>query len=152
MHHDTFNADFYVTAATVIPVLYLALTLQGSTFEKVMSKWRDSVQDESKDVRPIQVFLPAYVLFCILASVIILGGLLGEFYAIMALYSRSAADHSTVVVAVSLLALLAAVVAGPTISYWSIPWKFISAIKRHVAEPKLDSEQSHEIVAEHTNS
>ena len=33
-----FNADFYVTAATVIPVLYLALAVQGSTFD-AMSKW-----------------------------------------------------------------------------------------------------------------
>jgi hypothetical protein len=29
MHKDTFNADFYLAAATVIPILYLALTLQG---------------------------------------------------------------------------------------------------------------------------
>jgi hypothetical protein len=26
---ETFNADFYVTCATVIPVLYLAVVVQG---------------------------------------------------------------------------------------------------------------------------
>jgi hypothetical protein len=35
-----FNADFYVTAATVIPVFYLALTLQGSTYRDLMTRWR----------------------------------------------------------------------------------------------------------------
>jgi hypothetical protein len=37
MHHDTFNADFYVVVATVIPLLYLALTLQDQTYERVMN-------------------------------------------------------------------------------------------------------------------
>jgi hypothetical protein len=31
------NADFYVTAATVIPVLYVALTLQGRTFHDILT-------------------------------------------------------------------------------------------------------------------
>jgi hypothetical protein len=35
---DSFNADFYVTAATLIPVLYLALAVQGSTFDAVL-RW-----------------------------------------------------------------------------------------------------------------
>lgn len=38
MYHDTFNADFYITAATVIPLLYLALTLQGQTYERIISR------------------------------------------------------------------------------------------------------------------
>jgi hypothetical protein len=40
MHHDTFNANFYVVAATIIPVFYLALTIQGRTFELLLqSAW-----------------------------------------------------------------------------------------------------------------
>jgi hypothetical protein len=35
---DSFNADFYATAATVIPVLYIALAVQGSTLEDI-AKW-----------------------------------------------------------------------------------------------------------------
>jgi hypothetical protein len=42
MHHETFNADFYVVAATIIPILYLALTLQGQTYERII---RRSVQE-----------------------------------------------------------------------------------------------------------
>jgi hypothetical protein len=40
MQHDTFNADFYVVAATVIPILFLALTLQGP-FYKELREWVD---------------------------------------------------------------------------------------------------------------
>jgi hypothetical protein len=31
-----FNADFYITCATVIPVLYLALAVQGGTYEAML--------------------------------------------------------------------------------------------------------------------
>lgn len=34
----TFNSDLYATAATIIPVLYLALAVQGQTFDAV-SGW-----------------------------------------------------------------------------------------------------------------
>jgi hypothetical protein len=36
--NDAFHSDFYVTGATVIPVLFLALTLQGSTFDAVIQQ------------------------------------------------------------------------------------------------------------------
>lgn len=35
MHYDTFNADF--AAATVIPILYSALMLQGPTYESLIN-------------------------------------------------------------------------------------------------------------------
>lgn len=31
-----FNADFYVTCATVIPVLFIAVTVQGQAYEAVL--------------------------------------------------------------------------------------------------------------------
>jgi hypothetical protein len=31
-----FNADFYMTAATVIPVLFLAIAVQGSTYTDIL--------------------------------------------------------------------------------------------------------------------
>ena len=34
---NSFNADFYVTAATMIPVLYLALAVQGSTLNAALT-------------------------------------------------------------------------------------------------------------------
>lgn len=41
-----FNSDFYVTGATVIPVLYLALTLQGNSIRDLMTRWQ-SVNKEA---------------------------------------------------------------------------------------------------------
>ena len=34
---DPFNADFYSVIATVIPVLYLAIAVQGSTFSTLLN-------------------------------------------------------------------------------------------------------------------
>jgi hypothetical protein len=52
MQHDTFNADFYITAATVIPLLYLALTLQGNSYDSMMRRARE-LQAGHRDPRRV---------------------------------------------------------------------------------------------------
>jgi hypothetical protein len=45
MKDPSFNSDFYVTAATVIPVLYLALAVQGPALDemiRLLSRLSDS--------------------------------------------------------------------------------------------------------------
>lgn len=41
MHKGAFNVDFYLMAATVIPVVFLALTLQNQSYERIFVRWRD---------------------------------------------------------------------------------------------------------------
>lgn|SRR5487761_1135778 len=124
MHHETFNADFYVTAATVIPVLYLALTLQGPTFKRLLERG----QDESFKVLMLELnkgsgpwlqrqtemwgrsFLS--VGFIMANAGILVAGFLGEPIAIVALYHKSASHLSAQVVLGTMLALLAVVAGG----------------------------------------
>jgi hypothetical protein len=37
-----FNANFYITAATVIPVLFLAIAVQGRTYENLLKAFSDA--------------------------------------------------------------------------------------------------------------
>ena len=74
-----FNADFFVAAITVIPVLYLALTLQGPTTARML-KASVAMDDKAPEIVTFSVF-------AVPALVYILGGA-GEFVGIVALYNR----------------------------------------------------------------
>jgi hypothetical protein len=59
---DSFNYNFYITAATVIPALYLALTLQSSTnfrdasFMGLVERWTESeANDSGRSYATIQI-------------------------------------------------------------------------------------------------
>jgi hypothetical protein len=128
-----FNADFYVTAATVIPVLYLALAVQGSTFD-AMSKWlygvivrRGGKVANFIESHPRFLWLrripkgfgvkaaktltvvPAFLIVFTLALSLI-GSLIGEFIAIRALYQRKATPWQAQYVLISVI-VLASVIA-----------------------------------------
>jgi hypothetical protein len=49
---ENFNADFYVTCATVIPVLFLALAVQGRTYEVVVQAVQKRMKRAMADDRP----------------------------------------------------------------------------------------------------
>ena len=97
MHHATFNADFYVTAATVIPLFYVALTLEGETFAQLLTRLikNASLEDVahlfgSGKYSAILISRLFILIGSIFAAVaIVVGGIAGEFYAFMALYKRS---------------------------------------------------------------
>ncbi len=74
-----FNADFYVAAITVIPVLYLALTIQGPTAARMIK----AAADSDGKVPGSVTFLLLLVPMC----VYMFGGF-GEFVGIVALYNR----------------------------------------------------------------
>jgi hypothetical protein len=50
MKDPSFNSDFYVTAATVIPVLYLALAVQGPALDE-MIRWLRALGGRSRHDR-----------------------------------------------------------------------------------------------------
>ena|SRR5258708_37245863 len=111
MHHDTFNADFYITAATVIPIFYLALTLQGQTYQEILTRLKDSSHLES-----LTATLTSFVML-MAGFLIVFYGILGELLAIIALYERkppSVSGGGTNVL-ISMIGLLAAVTIGPAL-------------------------------------
>jgi len=147
-----FNADFYVTAATVIPVLYLALAVQGSTFDAV-SKWLSGVivrrggrtakfieshprflwlrrTRNNFGVKAVQIVtvVPAFLTVFILALSLI-GSLIGEFIAIAALSQRKASPWQGHYVLISMI-VLASVIALVTAARPVAVFLRLQAIRR----------------------
>jgi hypothetical protein len=115
-----FNADFYVTAATVIPVLFLALTLEGSFYKGLLDRIiapgkPDSPEDSYQGPTDTMILVGAIAVF---AAWCLLGmGFLGEFFAITALKDHYADAQTQALVYWFFIILSAFTVAGPAGSY-----------------------------------
>ncbi len=111
--------DFYITAATVIPVFYLALTFQGNLFRDQLRRWRDLSKEQPKtfwanvrlNVRGIGT---GGIVLLLLYAIIV--GVIGEYSALQALANgtlgRDATDTLGTVWA-GVISLLIAVAVGP---------------------------------------
>jgi hypothetical protein len=91
-----FNTNFFIIAATVIPVLYLALAVQGSALDAMLT-W-------ASGLNPI-----VFTLAVILAGAAVLSSLLGEWTALDDLYRRQSDVGNAQFVLRSLTLLLLAV-------------------------------------------
>jgi len=100
-----FNANFYVVAATIIPVLYLALTLQGKVYGDFVAQLKAATEDTSKFrellksatgirnlLRELQFMF--YGVYAAVGLYFIVSGIVGEFAALNALYDGQA-DRDT---------------------------------------------------------
>lgn len=120
---DSFNSDFYVTAATVIPVLYLALTLQGPTFERVLKRWRDHTPDNSKSFTGSlrwTIHSGGMGLAATFAAIFIFSGIAAEFFALLGLYQRKASQGMGALIFISIVFLLFMVAVGPIINFTAV--------------------------------
>jgi hypothetical protein len=117
-----FNADFYVTCATVIPVLFLALVVQGGTYENMLRTAMEAAHRHPGRGRDgaASAFLPA------VAYLTLVAGVLGEAFALGALFSRWDTTASRATVMVMTLFLLVVIAAGPA-------WKFFG-VQRSVEQ------------------
>jgi hypothetical protein len=113
MHQDTFNSNLYVVAATIIPLFYLALTLQGHTVEILTSRLVKEIRREDKSLWHFlwSALIGAGALSGGLA--ILVAGVTGEWLAILAVYNESASTTNGSIVLLCLLVMLIAVVTGP---------------------------------------
>jgi hypothetical protein len=125
MPHGAFNANFYVAAATVIPVLYLALTLQGPTVRRLMERGIDQSykvlmlelkKESNKSWRQRQAEIWGRsiltVAFIYTNFIIFSSGIIGESIAIVALYHESASTLSGEFVLGATIGLLAVIAAS----------------------------------------
>ena len=88
-----FNRDFYAAAATIIPVLFLAVTIQGRAFEQLSAL--------------NQKVLPWF------AAIVFGSGCIGELYAITALYRQAASTRtSETVLGATIILIVAVTLAG----------------------------------------
>jgi hypothetical protein len=109
MHHDTFNVDFYITAAAVLPVLYLALVFEGSTYRKLLKR-ADEIWEAGK-------LYELYLLWRLLAYALWILWATGEILSIYSLYYGVALAGPLVLL--SLVGLVIAVTAGPALTFWT---------------------------------
>jgi hypothetical protein len=111
MHQDTFNANFYIIASTIIPVLFLALVLQGSTYEQLLANWLRMVKNAAKNSKLIAWALDfaSYII----AIFVLLSGFLGELRATFALYDGRASASTGQFVLFSVIVLLVVATFGP---------------------------------------
>jgi hypothetical protein len=118
-----FNADFYVTCATVIPVLYLAVVVQGRAYEPALRASRRVIWAfaAAEVARPSRLWMPvafaAGMLLSLAAYIVVIAGALGEAYALVALYQESDHPHVRLLVLLATLLLVTAAAAGPFLAY-----------------------------------
>jgi hypothetical protein len=108
-----FNADFYITCATVIPVLFLAVAVQGQVYDAAL---RNSLQQartgrHNRRISKYSTRIFSLLLF-LAAYVILLAGIGGELTALLALYA-GAEGGAKLFTLLATLALVIAAAAGP---------------------------------------
>jgi hypothetical protein len=112
-----FNATFYATGATVIPVLFLALAVQGRGFGELLRAATTAREEAAANKRrdPVLLFPPRVLLAA--AWVIMAAGVVGEGVAMWDLYFGSASGLDGITVLAATLVLLLAVVTGPLLAF-----------------------------------
>jgi hypothetical protein len=121
-----FNTAFYATAATIIPVLFLAIAVQGSLYSdllkastKTLDRFRERRAGSSPPQRALRAWM-ASLLVSVLASctaiTILIFGVTGEIQALASLSSQQVqGDPHGPLIAAVLLTLASA--AGPALAF-----------------------------------
>jgi hypothetical protein len=113
---DSFNSNFYITAATVIPLLYITLFLQGQmiqNLQKRMDRLYYSGERTSR-YRFLILNLRGSGFYIILTMA--LAGIAAEALSLWALYFQSDSTAIRAIVLGSMLGLLVLVAASPIIT------------------------------------
>ncbi len=110
---QAFNGLFYATVAGVIPVLYLAIAVQGTVYQDIVRISQAFYRAAKKKTAPL-AFLAA-LLAAVAAAILIAGGW-GEGLAIYALYQEHDQASTRHKVLLSAFLLIIAVAAPPLIA------------------------------------
>jgi hypothetical protein len=137
-----FNATFFATAATIIPVFFLALAVQGRGFEHIL-RAATTEPDQAAALKlrnPLLLFPPRLLLTA--AFVIVTAGVVGEGGAMTVLYEGHASSADGITVLVSTLILLLAVVTGPLLAFQMVLAGKTAARIRSAADRRDESTSS----------
>jgi hypothetical protein len=112
-----FNGLFYATAATLIPVLFLALAVQGNTFERLLDVALRGSQSihPGMPARSAQIAGARSLLALAAAYGVLAYSVIGEISAAVALCDRRGGSGTSSTVLVSVITLTIAVAAGPAL-------------------------------------
>jgi hypothetical protein len=114
---ESFNADFYVTCATVIPVLFLAVALQGRLYNSLLKSALNARRQVIEDDEPALGSLIKAGCLPSVAYAIWLAGAGGEVCALLALYWRNDSPSLRLIVLLATLILVVAAAASPLLTY-----------------------------------
>jgi hypothetical protein len=137
-----FPVDFYVTCATVIPVLFLAAAIQGNAYTNVLGAAMKAAETEPGATRGTKAYafarsrllrLIGYWIWC--------AGAIGEFLALLALYQGHEDSGSRLMVFLSTILLVVAVAAGPLDSYLKLRASMRDGRPSSVTSPPQDATQ-----------
>jgi hypothetical protein len=106
-----FNADFYIAVVTVIPVLYIALAVQGHSQDILMRAAKRGLRSTRTTDQLTGAFLE------VLAGMIVMLGAGAEAIALTALYVGHNIAYSAPLIFWTVIFLVAAVAAGPVIRW-----------------------------------
>ena len=119
----SFNAALYTTVALIIPVLFLAIAVQGRAYENLLktsvtaandSRWD---QDPEPGMRQYTASTVAVMALWLAAYLTLICGAAGELVAILALAGQHAGVQADFAVT-AVLFLTAATAAGPAVALW----------------------------------
>ena len=143
--HNAFNANFYIASATVIPLFYITLTLQGPLVEDLqrwlrkggtsVDKWLDSTPNRG-DSLPVRkyfanglrawIYILAWTAFDVVlflsGMLIVLAGILGEGIALWSLFYESDTILTRQIVFWSMICLLGLMARRPTLAIFKVTW------------------------------
>jgi hypothetical protein len=129
-----FNGLFYATAATIIPVLFLAIAVQGRGYQNLINALADIDRRRTSsprgDWKPIPLTAASFVLFSA-AALIVVYGVASEIFAIYALYQQQARSSTGQTVLTGLIILTIATAAGPALTFLGYNYRYI----RDAAKP-----------------
>jgi hypothetical protein len=124
-----FNHDFYTTSATVIPVLYLALSVQGTLVGNLLTHLESAIhtmRTTVPDTLPKQwaLIIAQYTALIVYsaASLIVVGAAGGEILAIIALDHRSDNTMLRNLVLAAVIGLVVILAADPL---WKLSWNWV---------------------------
>lgn len=140
-----FQGDFYVTCASVIPVLFLAVAVEGRVYQWALSTSERAEKYSNTTTRTVLGIEPpaqrpnvwqgareqladlAAMVLVFIALLIVFAGGLGEAMALLVLYQKSETPGDRVIVLVSTLVLVVAVIAGPAVPLGRSLWLVLLA-------------------------
>jgi hypothetical protein len=124
---DAFNPDFFVATATIIPVLFLAIAVQGSMFKDLLTVFSLAVRENFGPAARRRTFVTMLLSSLLIAGAILIMGYIGELIAIDDLLSR----HSDLAwfVGFSAKVLMGLVVVGPAIRFWNSGRELMSQLR-----------------------
>jgi hypothetical protein len=114
-----FNGLFYATAATIIPVLFLAIAVQGRTYENLIKTFSDAFRDWTTPSRWIPRLPAGAIAFTAsMAGLMLLYSAGSEIAAIYALYHQQATRSTAQFILIAATFMIIMTAAGPTLTYW----------------------------------